>query len=160
MEQRTAGVLIAVLLCVYGVVVIEGLPVLERSRPTAPLGRWIARHAPADMPVGVYGLDDWRGSIRFYSRRHLVVLHDQSEVREFFDRYPDSFALMLARDYRRLRSDGLSLGAVGGRRAIVGRSGKYIRKQIWDRIIVTTPPVVDAELVIADSALTRELKDE
>ena len=37
---------------------------------------------------------------------------------------------MLARDYRRLRSDGLSLGAVGGRRAIVGRSGKYIRKQI------------------------------
>jgi hypothetical protein len=47
-----------------------------------------------------------------------------------------------------------------GRRAIVGRSGKYIRKQIWDRIVVTTPPVVDAELVGADSALTRELKDD
>jgi len=159
-EQRAAGLLIAVLLCVYGVVVIEGLPVLERSRPTAPLGRWIARHAPADAPVGVYGLDDWRGSIRFYSRRQLVVLHDQSEVRDFFGRYPDSFALMLARDYRRLRSDGLSLGAVGGRRAIVGRSGKYIRKQIWDRIIVTTPPAVDAELITSDTALSRELKDE
>jgi 4-amino-4-deoxy-L-arabinose transferase-like glycosyltransferase len=155
-----AWVLIAVMVSVYGVVLIEGLPVLERSRPTAPLGRWLARHAPADAPVGVYGLDDWRGSIRFYSRRHLQILHDQSEVREFFDRYPDSYALMLARDYRRLRSAGIPLGAIGGRRAIVGRSGKYIRKQIWDRIVVTTPPVVDAELVLSDSAISRELKDE
>lgn len=67
---------------------------------------------------------------------------------------------MLARDYRRLRSNGIPLGAIGGRRAIVSRSGKYIRKQIWDHIVVTTPPVVDAELVLSDSAISRELKDE
>ena len=70
------GVLVGTLLVVYSVVVVEGFPVLERSRPTAPVGRWVARHAPDQVPIGVYGLDDWRGSIRFYSRHQLVVLHD------------------------------------------------------------------------------------
>jgi hypothetical protein len=66
---------------------------------------------------------------------------------------------MLARDYRRLRSDGLPLGTIGGRRAIVGRSGKYIRKQIWDRIVVTTPPDVEAGRRLDESAIGQDLVD-
>ena len=131
------AIIVGTLVCVYAVVVVEGFPVLERSRPTAPIGRWVARHAPPDAPVGIYGLDDWRASIRFYSRRHLLILHNEAEVRDFLVRYPDSFALMLAKDYRNFRADGLALHAVGGRRAIVGRSGKFIRKQLWGRIVVT-----------------------
>ena len=154
-----AGTLVAVLLSAYCVVVMEGLPVLERSRPTAALGRWIARHAAADAPVGVYGLDDWRGSLRFYSGHQLTVLHTQSEVRDFFDHHPQSVALMLARDYRKMKSDGVPLGAIGGRRAIVGRSGKYIRKQIWDRIVVTAPPVVEAGLRVDESEIGPDLAE-
>ena len=41
------------LLAVYVVVQQVGLPILERSRPTAPIGHWVARHTPAGVPVGV-----------------------------------------------------------------------------------------------------------
>jgi len=135
---RMTTVLVPTLLIIYGVVVVEGFPVLERSRPTAPIGRWLNRHSPPDAPVGVFGLDDWRASIRFYSRRPLVILHDPSEVTAFFDRYPTGYALMLRADERALRSEGVSLRPVGGRRAIVGRSGKYFRRQLWGRLVVTT----------------------
>ncbi|HUQ00393.1 MAG TPA: glycosyltransferase family 39 protein [Aeromicrobium sp.] len=134
---RVTGLLVTTLLVVYGVVVVEGFPVLERSRPTAPIGRWVDRHASRDQPLGVYGLDDWRASIRFYSRRPLLVLHDGAEVAQFFERYPAGYAVMLRTDAARLRAAGVALHRVGSRRAIVGRSGKFIRKQRWGRIVVT-----------------------
>lgn len=147
LQRRTTGAVAAIiagtLVAAYAVVVVEGLPVLERSRPTALLGRWIDRHSPTEAPVGVFGLDDWRGSIRFYSRRNLVVLHDASEVRAFTVRQPESFTLMLERDYRRLQGFGVPLRAHGGRRAIVGRSGKFIRKQLWGRIVVASAWAAD-----------------
>ena len=83
MEQRAAGLLIAVLLCVYGVVVIEGLPVLERSRPTAPLGRWIA---VTRRPTGRLAFTGWttgEAVSAFTAGANSVVLHDQSEVESF-----------------------------------------------------------------------------
>ena len=67
---------------------------------------------------------------------------------------------MLARDYRRLRSDGLPLGTIGGRRAIVGRSGKYIRKSRSGSInIVTTPPDVETGRRLDESAIGQEVAD-
>jgi 4-amino-4-deoxy-L-arabinose transferase-like glycosyltransferase len=133
----TTRALMATLLVVYAVVVVEGFPVLERSRPTAPVGRWIDRHAPPDAPIGVYGLDDWRGSIRFYTKRRIVVLHDGGEVTRFFNEHPDSYTLMLRSDANGFQANGVPLRRVGGRRMIVGRSGKFIRRQLWGRLVVT-----------------------
>ena len=62
----TTGALMATLLVVYAVVVVEGFPILERSRPTAPIGRWIDRHAPPDAPIGVDGS-------RRLARQHPVL---------------------------------------------------------------------------------------
>lgn len=152
----TTGALMATLLVVYGVVIVEGFPILERSRPTAPIGRWIDRHAPPDAPIGVYGLDDWRASIRFYTKRRIVVLHDGGEVSRFFAEHPDSYALMLRSDATGFQANGVLLRRIGGRRAIVGRSGKFIRRQLWGRLVVTAP--VSAEARVSDEPDT-ELPD-
>ena len=77
----------------------------------------------------------------------------------FFVRYPASFALMVGRDYRDLTAGGVALHAIGGRRAIVGRSGKYVRKQIWGRIVVTGPAREESSL-LADAALDVDLPDD
>jgi hypothetical protein len=149
--------LVTMLLVVYSVVVVEGFPVLERSRPTAPVGRWVHRHAPPNVPVGVYGLEDWRASLRFYSRHSLVVLHDEQEVIAFLTQQPGSYVVMLRSGARALRAHGAPLRRIGGRRAIVGRSGKYIRKQVWGRIVVTT---ADNPQLIADTEIEPDLPDE
>jgi hypothetical protein len=122
------------------------------------MGRWIARHAPADAPLGVYRLDDWRGSLRFHSCRHLVVVAKRGGDWEFFDRYPESFTLMLARDYGRF--DRKAFAARAGVAVVRSSDGQgAIRKQIWDRIVVTTPPDVEADLRIDESAIGQDLVD-
>ena len=158
LTSAVPAVLVGTLVAAYGVVVVEGLPVLERSRPTAPLGHWISRHTPTDEPLGGFRVDDWRGSIRFYSRRKLVVLHDASEVRNFAANHPESFTLMLARDYRRLLASGVPLRTHGGRRAIVGRSGKFIRRQLWGRIVVVSARAA-GDLRVADAAIDDDLTE-
>ena len=127
---------VAALLVAYGAVVMLGFPVLERSRPTAPMGRWIGRHAKPGSPVGVYGLEDWRASIRYYTDRPLVSLRSAGDIREFLSQYPESFLMMSRRDYLTLVQQGVPIRAIGGRSAIVGRSGKYLRRQVWGRIVV------------------------
>jgi 4-amino-4-deoxy-L-arabinose transferase-like glycosyltransferase len=131
-------VLALTLLASYAVVVVVGLPVLEGSRPTAPLGRWIAENAPNESVVGSYGLTDWRASIRFYADRRVVELPSLDEVRAFFEQHPDGYVLMRSRHYRALREAGLDVHEVGGLPAIVGRTGKYFRRQVWGRILVVT----------------------
>ncbi len=148
-------VTVSTLLCVYVSVLLVGLPLLERSRPTASLGTWVRDNSRHDFPLGVLGLHDWRGSIRYYADRVLVPLDNPDDVRAFFDRQPDGYVMMRRRDYQALRAQGADLRAMGGRPAIVGRTGKYIRRQVWGRIVVVrrglpdevpTVASVDAEL--------------
>jgi 4-amino-4-deoxy-L-arabinose transferase-like glycosyltransferase len=134
----SAAVLVGTLIAVYATVVTAGFPVLEQSRPTAPLGRWIAEHSPSNAVVGSYGLEDWQASIRFYADRRVERLETLDGVREFFARQPGGYVLMRGRDYRALRESGLGVREVGELPAIVGRTGKYLRRQVWGRILVVT----------------------
>lgn len=127
---------VATLLLHYVSVVVYGIPALERSRPTAPLWHWIKRNSAPDSPSGVIGLTDWRASIRYYSDRRLVPLSGAAEVKAFLDRHPDAHIVMRRREYLALREAGSDIRAFGGRPAIVDRAGKYIRRQIWGRILV------------------------
>lgn len=138
LPPRFVTVPVSALLGTYAVVVVLGLPILEQSRPTAPLGRWIARHAPADDPVGIYGVDDWRASIRYYTSRPVARLDNPSDIRRFLEQYPQAFVLMLRGDLIDVQQGGALVRPVIGRRAIVGRTGKYLRRQKWGRLIVVT----------------------
>jgi 4-amino-4-deoxy-L-arabinose transferase-like glycosyltransferase len=126
------------LLAVYATVVFVGLPVLERSRPTAALGRWIMRHTQPGQVVGIYGIDDWRASIRYYTDRRVRRLENRVELDEFLTTSQGGYVLMLMKDAIALRAAGEDVTVVAGRRAIVGRSGKYLRQQIWGRLVVVT----------------------
>jgi 4-amino-4-deoxy-L-arabinose transferase-like glycosyltransferase len=134
----TANVPVVTLLVAYAAVVLLGFPVLESSRPTRPLGRWIARHTAAGIPVGIYGLEDWRASIRYYTDHQVTRLENADAVRSFLEQAPTAKVLMLRDDYRAMRDAGLDIQEVAARRAIVGRRGKYIRRQIWGRLVVVT----------------------
>ena len=126
------------LLAAYAVVVQLGFPLLESSRPTRPLGRWIACHTAAGIAVGIYGLDNWRASIRYYTDHPVTRLNSLEDVRAFLEQEPTAKVLMLRDDYRAMRQAGLEIREVAARRAIVGNTGKYLRRQIWGRLVVVT----------------------
>jgi 4-amino-4-deoxy-L-arabinose transferase-like glycosyltransferase len=134
---QAVGLVLATLLGVYTVVVLVGLPVLEESRPTAALGRWISRQADKGVPIGLYRLEDWRGSIRYYAKQPVVSIESPEELRDFLLRWPRSFVVMVEQDRGSFHRSGVELEEVAGRPAIVGRSGKYLRRQIWGRLVVT-----------------------
>jgi hypothetical protein len=129
------------LVAAYGVVIVVGLPILEGSRPTAPLGRWIAENSPAGSTVGIYRVNDWRASLRYYTGRRVVTLANRGELSEFFAQYPDGYVVMLQHDARHLSESGMDVREAVGRPAIVGRTGRYLRKQVWGRLVVVTRPI-------------------
>jgi 4-amino-4-deoxy-L-arabinose transferase-like glycosyltransferase len=130
------GVALATLLAVYGSVVLVGLPVLERSRPTAPLARWIAQNTSTETPVGIYRTHDWRASVRYYAGRPVTPLENTEELRRFLEPSPDAHVVMIDRDYEAVRREGVDLECVIERPAIVGRTGKYFRRQVWGKLVV------------------------
>ena len=134
----SATALVLTLVAAFAVVVQLGFPLLESSRPTRALGRWVAQHTAAGIAIGTYGLDDWRASIRYYTDRPITHLSTVDDVRAFFANAPTAKVLMLRADYRAMRSAGLDVQEIAARRAIVGRTGKYFRRQIWGRLVVVT----------------------
>jgi 4-amino-4-deoxy-L-arabinose transferase-like glycosyltransferase len=131
------AVTVGTLLAVYVTVDAIGLTVLERSRPTAPLARWVIGHTGPTTPVGVYRTHDWRASIRYYANRPVTPLETPADLRKFLAASPpDAYVLMVNRDYDILRARGFEVEKVIERPAIVGRTGKYFRRQIWGQLIV------------------------
>jgi 4-amino-4-deoxy-L-arabinose transferase-like glycosyltransferase len=141
---------VVALLVAYGTVVVIGFPVLERSRPTAPIGRWVRRHTPVDTTLGIFGLNDWRASIRYYSDRPVAALRSRSEVQAFLNGHHTSYVLMLRRDFESIAPEDGSLMEVSSRPAIVGRSGKYLRRQVWGKLVIVTHRDNQAALTARD----------
>ena len=131
---------LTVLLVVYSGVVVVGLPVLEKTRPTAALGGELrARLGEADR-VGLYRVDKWRFSLRYYIGRPLSHLENAEDVRAFFSQPGTEYVLMQMEDYERLRAEGIDLECVSERPAVVGTTGRGLRKQRWGTLLVATLP--------------------
>ena len=124
------------LVAVYATVALVGFPVLERSRPAATLGRWVAAHTPTDMPIGVYRLE-WGSSIRYYADRRVVALADADGARAFLEEWPDAYVFLRRDDQHVLTDARHELYEVIAADAIVGRTGRYIRQQVWGAVTVT-----------------------
>ena len=131
---------VVTLLAVYTVVVNVGYPTLEHTRPTALIASTLRQRTEPDAPAGIYGLEQWRASLRYYAQRPLARLSTPQDLATFAAGPRPIYVLMIRRDYRSLRQSGLGLREVFRCRAVVGtiRTGSGLRRQHWDDLIIVT----------------------
>jgi len=128
------------LLASYLLIVTFGYPALEQTRPTALVARTLRQMTPADTPVGIYRLEQWRASLRYYAERPVAKLSSPEDVVSFMSADRPVYMVMLRRDYRELRRGGLELREVFKCRAVVGtvKTGTGLRRQQWGEMIIVT----------------------
>jgi 4-amino-4-deoxy-L-arabinose transferase-like glycosyltransferase len=134
--------LLGTLLAAYCVIVTIGFPTFERVRPTALVGRTVRQMTLPHTAVGLYRLENWRASLRYYAERPLTRLAAPEDVEAFLAPERGAHVIMIRRDYRELRARGLRLREVFKCRAVVGttRTRSGLRRQHWDDLIVVTDP--------------------
>ncbi|MSO30303.1 MAG: hypothetical protein EXQ48_05075 [Acidobacteria bacterium] len=132
-----AAVLV-MLLVIYSSVVTIGLPVLERARPTAAVAKGLRSRLVADDQIGLYRLEKWLSSLRYYLEQPVSRLQHTDEVHQFFSKSRRGYVLMLDEDFDRLRTEGVNLRSVSERPAVTSVSGRRLRKQKWGALIVAT----------------------
>jgi 4-amino-4-deoxy-L-arabinose transferase-like glycosyltransferase len=131
---------VVTLLAVYAIVVAVGFPTLERTRPTALIARTLRQRTDPGAPAGIYRLEQWRASLRYYAARPLAKLSTAQELASFAAQQPRPiYVFMIRRDYRALRKS-LGLREVFRCRAVVGtiRARGGLRRQQWDDLIIVT----------------------
>ena len=126
------------LLVCYSTVVVVGFPVLEQVRPTAQVARVLARSTPVAAPVALYRLERWRGSLRYYLNRPVQRLETIDEARTFLEQPNPVYVVMLRRDYLELRHQNIPVYLMTAHRAVVGTSGRGLRRQRWGFLVVAT----------------------
>jgi 4-amino-4-deoxy-L-arabinose transferase-like glycosyltransferase len=128
------------LLALYAIVVTVGFPTLERTRPTALIARTLRQTTPADAPAGIYNLEKWRASLRYYSERPLTQLSTPEDVINFSRQSRPVYLFIIRRDYHALRDSGIALREVFRCRAVVGttKGTGGLRRQHWDDLILVT----------------------
>ena len=136
---RNATAVAAMLLVSYATVVVVGYPAFEEMHPTAQVAARLAdAMGGSEAPVGLYQLERWRGSLRYYLNRPIQRLETVEEARAFFDRSETVYAIMLRREYLELRREHVRVHPMLAHRAVVGTQGKGLRRQLWGYIVVVT----------------------
>jgi len=143
------------MLAVFVAVIVFGYPLLERMRPTPAAARWIAAHQPEAAPVGVFELQRWEASLRFYSGRPVERLETMAHLEAFLARPGPRSVVMLRRHYRSLVAMGVPLQVGFDRDAVVGTEGRGLRRQQWGRLMVLIPAVDDRTRAADRGALER-----
>jgi 4-amino-4-deoxy-L-arabinose transferase-like glycosyltransferase len=132
------GTVLVTLLIIYGIAVTVGVPMLEHARPTAAVADDLRPQLTEDDKVGLYRLERWRFSLRYYLERPVSRLQHPNDVHEFFLK-SSGYVLMLDEDFARLRDDhGVKLRCVSERPAVVRTSGRGLRQQKWGALVVAT----------------------
>jgi len=131
--------LIVPLLCAYMTVVTAGFPVIDQTRPTPEIARWLTHSAPPSTePVALYRLSRWKASLRFYSGRQVTTIETPEDLTFFLQQHPTSYVVLTSRERVRLGGQGLAFDVVHERHAVVGTEGRGLRRQRWGTVVVAT----------------------
>ncbi len=130
---------LAAMLILFGSVGVFGFPVLERSRPTPAVARWIHDHVDPAEPIGLFKQARWQASLRFYSMRQVKLLESQSALRLFLAGGPGRHVVMLQDDFQQLVALGDPVEVVFRREAVTGTTGSGLRRQRWRHVVVVAP---------------------
>ncbi len=133
-----AGVVVSALLVSYATVVWVGLPALQRVRPTEAVAREVAQSVAPSIPVAIYKLERWRGSLRYYLNRPLQRIETVDEVKAYLAQPKPVYVVMLRHDYLALRDQNIPVSLITAHRAVIGTSGRGIRKQRWGFLVVVS----------------------
>jgi 4-amino-4-deoxy-L-arabinose transferase-like glycosyltransferase len=133
---RTAAIPVVMLLVVYLVTVGVGYPALEATHATPVIAKRIRSIAAPDAVVGLYQLERWRASLRYYLERPVTRLDDEAAVREFLAAGHPAYVVMRRREYDQLRAAGVPLREVMRRHAVIGTTGRGLRRQVWGYLVV------------------------
>lgn len=142
-----AGVLL-MLLVIYGSVVTIGFPIIDQVRPTADVGEILRVQLADNDKVGLYRLERWRSSLRYYVMRPVERLQDPDELERFFEKNPSGYVLMLDDEYRRLTEMGIGLRLITTRPAVTGTTGQGFRRQKWGALVVVAAELPHREVAL------------
>jgi 4-amino-4-deoxy-L-arabinose transferase-like glycosyltransferase len=127
---------IAALIAVYALVVAIGFPILERTQPLREVGTWLHTRSSAGDAIGLFGVERWRPTLRYYATHQLTTLNSEAEARAFLDA-PGTRWLVTRRDsLAALAFDGRSAEIALAIPAVVGSRGAGVRRQIWSDVVV------------------------
>jgi 4-amino-4-deoxy-L-arabinose transferase-like glycosyltransferase len=129
---------IGMMVVVYGLIVTMGFPLIEEGRPVKEVGRWLRAQSVAGDSVGLYGprLRRWEPALRYYATRPVRRLDDENDARAFLASSGNNWVVMRKERYDELAAAGV-LGQIAHTvPAIVGTSGRGLRRQIWSDIVV------------------------
>jgi 4-amino-4-deoxy-L-arabinose transferase-like glycosyltransferase len=133
--------LVVPLICAYATIVAAGFPVIDQTRPTPQIARWLAQVSPGSTePVALYRLERWKSSLRFYAGRPVVTVENAEDLQRFLDEHPTGRVVLTERDVTRLSETGIFLTTVYTRNAVIGTEGRGLRRQRWGSVVVATRP--------------------
>ena len=116
----------------------SGFPALEQVRPTARVARQLARDLDTVRRSGYISWSDGEVVLRYYLNRPIQRLETVEELSAFLARPEPVYVVMLRRDYVALREAGRSVHLLSAHRAVVGTSGRGLRRQRWGFLLVVT----------------------
>ena len=132
------------LLACYALVITIGLPAFEELKPTRRLARMVATTAGADDHIGMFRLNRWSSSWRFYVGRHSERLETDADLHKFFATPGRHYCAMLRTDYDRLAEQGFRLRIVHQEEGLFTTTGRTLRRGAAARrdvfIVVTEQP--------------------
>jgi len=76
--------------------------------------------------------------LRYYLNHPIQRLETVDEVSAFLARPEPVYVVMLRRDYVALRNAGVPVHLLSAHRAVVGTSGRGLRRQRWGYLVVVT----------------------
>jgi 4-amino-4-deoxy-L-arabinose transferase-like glycosyltransferase len=119
---------VAGLLACYALVITIGLPAFEELKPTRRLARMVATTAGADDHIGMFRLNRWSSSWRFYVGRHSERLETDADLHRFFATPGRHYCAMLRTDYDRLAGQGFRLRIVHQEEGLFTTTGRALRR--------------------------------
>jgi hypothetical protein len=123
---------------VYIGVIVWVLPALEDRKVVPDVARWVARHSSADTRVGIFRLNRWTPTFRFYVDRHTDHLDDINETSAFLSATEPYYCVMLLPAFNEFAARGLPIEIVYERDGMWATSGRAL----WRRRIPPTRFVV------------------
>jgi 4-amino-4-deoxy-L-arabinose transferase-like glycosyltransferase len=135
---RVPWVALAACTAMYAGIILWVLPTLEERKVVPDIARWVAQHSGEDTRVGVYRLNRWTNTFRFYVDRHTDHLDDVAETSAFLTKDDRFYCVMLGPAYDEFVAKGVPIEVVYEREGMWATSGRAL----WRRRIPATRFVV------------------